>query len=38
MSLAAHRLVFNKYSGRKVELQRVPQLNPPEAEVLAWLS
>lgn len=37
MSLAAHQAVFDKYPGRKVELQRVPQLNPPEAEVLAWL-
>jgi adenylate kinase family enzyme len=38
MSLAAHKLIFNKYSGRKVELQRVPQLSSPEAEALAWLS
>ena len=37
MSLAAHRAVFDRYPGRKVELQRVPQLNPPVAEVLAWL-
>jgi len=37
MSLGAHRAVFAKYPGRKVALQRVPQLNPPEAEVLAWL-
>lgn len=37
MSLAAHQAVFAKYPGRKVELQRVPQLNPPEAEVLAWV-
>lgn len=37
MSLAAHRAVFDCYRGRKVELQRVPQLDPPEAEVLAWL-
>lgn len=37
MSLGAHQAVFGKYPGRKVELQRVPQLNPPEAEVLAWL-
>lgn len=37
MSLVAHRVVFDKYTGRKVELRRVPQLNPPEAEVLAWL-
>jgi adenylate kinase family enzyme len=36
-SLAAHKLVFNNYSGRKVELHHVPQLSPPEAEVLAWL-
>lgn len=37
MSLGAHQTVFSKYPGRKVELERVPQLNPPEAEVLAWL-
>ena len=37
MSLGAHQAVFDKYPGRKVELQRVPQLNPPEAEVLGWL-
>lgn len=37
MSLAAHRAVFDKYPGRKAELQRVPQLSPPEVEVLAWL-
>jgi adenylate kinase family enzyme len=37
MSLAAHQAVFDKYPGRKVELQRVPQLSPPEVEVLAWL-
>jgi len=36
-SLAAHRAIFDRYPGRKVELQRVPRLNPPEAEVLAWL-
>jgi adenylate kinase family enzyme len=37
MSLGAHQAVFDRYPGRKVELQRVPQLHPPEAEVLAWL-
>jgi adenylate kinase family enzyme len=37
MSLQSHRAVFDKYSGQKVELQRVPQLSPPEAEVLSWL-
>lgn len=37
LSLGAHRAVFDMYPGRKVELQRVPQLSPPEAEVLAWL-
>lgn len=37
MSLSAHQAVFDKYPGRKLELQRVPDLNPPEAEVLAWL-
>lgn len=37
MSLVAHQAVFDSYPGRKVELRRVPQLNPPEAEVLAWL-
>lgn len=37
MSLSAHRAVFDNYPGRRVELRRVPQLEPPEAEVLAWL-
>lgn len=37
MSLCAHQAVFDKYPGRKVELRRVPRLDPPEAEVLAWL-
>lgn len=37
MSLAAHQAVFDRYPGRKVELQRVPQLDPPEAEVSGWL-
>ncbi len=37
MSLGAHRAVFAKYPGRKVELQHVPRLSPPEPEVLAWL-
>ncbi len=37
LSLAAHRAIFDNYQGRKVELRRAPQLNPPEAEVLAWL-
>lgn len=37
MSLAGHRAVFDRYQGRKVELQRVPELNPPDQEVMAWL-
>jgi adenylate kinase family enzyme len=37
MSLEAHQAVFDKYPGRKVELQRVPELSPPELEVLSWL-
>lgn len=37
LSLAAHKAVFDHYPGRKVELQRAPRLDPPEAEVLAWL-
>jgi adenylate kinase family enzyme len=37
MSLGAHQAVFDKYTGRKVELQRVPQLSPPEVGVLSWL-
>ena len=38
MSLRAHQAVFASYAGRKVALQHVPRLSPPEAEVLAWLS
>jgi adenylate kinase family enzyme len=37
MSLDAHRAVFDKYTGRKVELQRAPKLNPPADEVLELL-
>lgn len=37
MSLAEHQAVFERYPGRKVELLRVPLLNPPGAEVLSWL-
>lgn len=37
MSLGAHRALFDSYEGRKVELKRTPQLNPPDAEVLSWL-
>lgn len=37
MSLVEHRSVFATYAGRKVELRRVPRLDPPEAEVLSWL-
>jgi adenylate kinase family enzyme len=37
MSLQAHRELFARYPGRKVELRRVPELSPPGPEVLAWL-
>lgn len=37
LSLAAHQALFEKYPGRKCELRRAPRLDPPEAEVLAWL-
>lgn len=37
MSLRAHEAVFAAYAGPKVECRRVPQLSPPDAEVLAWL-
>lgn len=33
MSLAGHQAVFDRYPGRKTELLRVPQLNPPDAEL-----
>lgn len=36
-SLGAHRALFERYPGRKVELLRVPRLRPPDPEVLAWL-
>jgi adenylate kinase family enzyme len=35
MSLRAHRTLFDAVAGRKVELQRVPELSPPEPAVLA---
>jgi adenylate kinase family enzyme len=37
LSLRAHRQVYDAYAGPKVELQRVPQLDPPDAALLAWL-
>ena len=37
MSLGAHRAVFDRYPGRKIELRHVPKLDPPDADVLAWL-
>jgi adenylate kinase family enzyme len=37
LSLGGHHAVFARYPGRKVELRRVPQLSPPDPEVLAWL-
>lgn len=37
LSLAAHRALFDAYAGRKVEVRRVLQLDPPEPEVTAWL-
>ncbi|MGE0386201.1 MAG: shikimate kinase [Gammaproteobacteria bacterium] len=36
MSLRAHREVFSAYTGSKTELRRVPVLDPPEPEMLAW--
>jgi adenylate kinase family enzyme len=37
MSLAAHRAVYETYTGPKSEFRRVPRLEPPEADVLALL-
>lgn len=37
MSLQAHARCFAAYPGRKVELTRLPGLDPPDEEVLAWL-
>ena len=37
MSLRAHQALFARYAGSKVELPRLPRLNPPDAEVRAWL-
>ena len=38
MSLTGHQACFNVYTGRKVEVTVRPQLDPPSAEVLAWLN
>ncbi len=38
MSLTGHQACFNAYTGRKVEVTVRPQLDPPSAEVLAWLN
>jgi adenylate kinase family enzyme len=37
MSFNAHQALFAKYGGQKLELQREPQLDPPDEELLAWL-
>lgn len=37
MSLASHRALFDGHEGRKIELTRSPELNPPDPEVLSWL-
>jgi hypothetical protein len=38
MSLTGHQACFDAYTGRKVEVTVRPQLDPPSAEVLAWLN
>jgi Adenylate kinase and related kinases len=38
MALTGHQACFNAYTGRKVEVTVPPQLDPPSAEVLAWLN
>lgn len=38
MSLAAHRALFDRYAGRKVELPRVPGLSPPDPDLVVWLA
>jgi ABC-type glutathione transport system ATPase component len=38
MSLTGHQACFNAYTGRKVEVTVRPRLDPPSAEVLAWLN
>ena len=38
MSLTGHQACFNAYTGRKVEVTVRPELDPPSAEVLAWLN
>lgn len=37
MSMRGHQEIFSRYKGRKLELRHVPELDPPEPEVLAWL-
>ncbi len=37
MSLRAHRDLYDRYQGRKVELLEVPDLALPDPEVLGWL-
>lgn len=37
MSLAGHRACFDAFAGPKTELNAQPLLDPPSAQVLAWL-
>jgi hypothetical protein len=37
MSLRAHEAVFASWAGPKVQCVRVPELSPPDPDVLAWL-
>ena len=37
MSLAAHRALFEAYAGPREVLRSLPQLDPPSAQLLAWL-
>jgi adenylate kinase family enzyme len=38
MSLRAHQALFARYAGPKHELNRLPCLAPPSAELLAWIA
>ncbi len=38
MSLSGHKALIRAYPGPKVQLLRLPRLEPPDSELLVWLN
>jgi hypothetical protein len=36
LSLEGHRRCFARYDGSKIELTRLPSLDPPPEEITSW--